>query len=84
MKKLIIAVLAGFMSLAVGAYAAEDMKKDMKKDPGMTKGEMAKGAESKSAAAEPKPKAEKKAEAKSGDMKDEPKKSRRARRAAKG
>ena len=42
MNKLIVAVVAGFMSLAVaGAYAADDMKKgDTKKsDSGMTKSE---------------------------------------------
>ena len=37
MKKIIIAVLAGFLSMSVGAYAGE-MKDDMKKsDTGMTK-----------------------------------------------
>ncbi len=42
MNKLIVALVAGFMSLAVaGAYAGEDMKKgDMKKsDTGMAKSE---------------------------------------------
>ena len=49
MKKLMIAIVAGFMSLAVaGAYAADEMKKDkmdkskgdmMKSDKGMTKSE---------------------------------------------
>ena len=42
MKKLIIALVAGFMSLAVaGAYAADDMKKgeSKKSDTGMTKSE---------------------------------------------
>ena len=38
MKKLIVAVVAGFMSLAVaGAYAADDMKKGDKKGDGMSK-----------------------------------------------
>ena len=50
MKKLIIALVAGFMSLAVaGAYAADDMKKgeSKKSDTGMTKSEkgMAKSAD---------------------------------------
>ena len=42
MKKLIVALVAGFMSLAVaGAYAADDMKKgeSKKSDTGMTKSE---------------------------------------------
>lgn len=40
MKKLLIALVAGFMSLSVaGAYAADDMKKgaDKKSDTGMSK-----------------------------------------------
>jgi hypothetical protein len=49
MKKLIVALVAGFMSLAVaGAYAADDKKGDAKKsDTGMTKSEkgMAKSAD---------------------------------------
>ena len=76
MNKLAIAVLAGFMSLAVGAYAAEDMKKDMKKDSGMSKPEPAMKGDMKAA---PAPRAEMK-----GDMKDEGRKSRRAARASKG
>ena len=41
MKKLIIALVAGFMSLSVaGAYAADDKKGDAKKsDTGMSKSE---------------------------------------------
>lgn len=50
MKKLIVALVAGFMSLAVaGAYATDDMKKGegKKSDTGMTKSEkgMAKSAD---------------------------------------
>lgn len=68
MNKLMIAVLAGFMSLAVGAYAAEDTKK--KDEP--------KKAPAPVAAPAPAP-------APAADMKvDEPKKARRAARAAKG
>ena len=36
MKKIIIAVLAGFLSMSVGAFAGE-MKSDKKSDTGMTK-----------------------------------------------
>jgi hypothetical protein len=75
MNKLAIAVLAGFLSLAVGAYAAEDMKKDMKKDTGMSKGEPMKG----DMKAAPAPRSEMK-----GDMADDSKKGRRAARASKG
>ena len=50
MKKLLIALVAGFMSLSLaGAYAADEMKKgaDKKSDTGMTKSEkgMAKSAD---------------------------------------
>ena len=48
MKKLLIALVAGFMSLSVGAYAADDKKgADKKSDTGMTKSEkgMAKSAD---------------------------------------
>ena len=48
MKKLIVALVAGFMALSVGAYAADDKKGDAKKsDTGMTKSEkgMAKSAD---------------------------------------
>ena len=48
MKKLIVALVAGFMTLSVGAYAADDKKSDAKKsDTGMTKSEkgMAKSAD---------------------------------------
>jgi hypothetical protein len=50
MKKLIMAVLAGFLSMAVGAYAGESKGDAMKSDTGMAKSE--KGMAKKDAAKE--------------------------------
>lgn len=67
MKKIVIAVLAGFMSMAVGAYAAE--KGDMQKsDTGMSKSDKGMDKKGDAMTKEEKDDAKKKAK-----KKDEPK-----------
>ena len=70
MKKLMIAIVAGIMSLAVGAYAGESKGDTKKSDTGMAKSE--KGMDKKADAMSKDD--DKKKKDKKGDKKDEMKK----------